>query len=108
MRAAAVAALGGLAATAAVAPLVELLQHGQPDALRARAAFALGQIARTAAAPAAVEALVAALDHDELQAAAKEALVRVGPAAVAPLVAHLRGARPDRAGVYVELLDEIG
>jgi len=108
VRAAAVGALGRLQARAAVAPLVEVLDRGQPDALRARAAFALGQIARAANAPEAVDALIGALDHDELAAAAREALVRVGPRAVAPLAARLGDARPDRAAVYVELLREIG
>ena len=108
VRAAAVSALGRLQATSAVAPLVEVLQRGQPDALRARAAFALGQIAQAAAQPEAIDALVAALDHDELQLAAKESLVRVGARAVPSLVAHLGHARPERAALYVDLLREIG
>jgi HEAT repeat protein len=109
VRAAAVTALGRLQAKGAVAPLVEVLQRGAPDALRARAAFALGQIAGAPAGqPAAVEALIGALDHDELQLAAREALVRVGARAVAPLMAHVGDARPDRAALYVDLLREIG
>ncbi len=108
VRASAVAALGRLQAKSAVGPLVEVLQRGpsggSTDALRARAAFALGQIGTASS----VEALVAALDRDELQVAAKEALVRVGARAVAPLCAHLGDARPDRAAVYVELLSALG
>ncbi|HXU69135.1 MAG TPA: HEAT repeat domain-containing protein [Polyangia bacterium] len=104
VRAEAVSALGRLQAKGAVGPLVEVLQRGPSDALRARAAFALGQIGTADS----VEALVAALDHDELQAAAKEALVRVGARAVAPLCAHLGDAKPDRAGLYVDLLRELG
>ncbi|HEX9104264.1 MAG TPA: HEAT repeat domain-containing protein, partial [Polyangia bacterium] len=77
VRAAAVGALGRLQARAAVGPLVDVLQRGQPDALRARAAFALGQIARAGNTPEAIETLIGALDHDELAAAAREALVRV-------------------------------
>jgi HEAT repeat protein len=107
VRAAAVTALGRLKARAAVAPLVEVMAHGQPESLRARAAFALGQLGQAGAADA-VEALVAALDRDELVMAAKEALVRVGPAAVPPLMARLGDARLDRATVYVDLLREIG
>ncbi|MGZ3408223.1 MAG: HEAT repeat domain-containing protein, partial [Polyangia bacterium] len=111
VRAASVAALGRLQARSAVAPLVEVLQRGQPDALRARAAFALGQIVQAAPAgalPQAIDALVAALDRDELQLAAKEALVRVGARAVPSLTAHLGDARPERAALYVDLLREIG
>ena len=109
VRAAAVGALGRLQARAAIGPLVDVLQRGQPDALRARAAFALGQIAHAAdAGPDAIAALVAALDVDALQAAAKEALVRVGARAVGPLCARLADARPDRAAIYVDLLREIG
>ena len=104
VRAAAVGALGRLQAKGAVGPLVEVLQRGPTDALRARAAFALGQIGTAGS----VEALVAALDRDELQVAAREALVRVGARAVAPLCAHLGDARPDRAAVYVELLRDLG
>ena len=109
VRAAAVAALGRLQARRAVAPLVEVLQRGQPDALRARAAFALGQIARASGgATEAIDALIGALGSDELVAAAKEALVRVGARAVPSLVARLGDARPDRAAIYVDLLREIG
>ncbi|HEX6834987.1 MAG TPA: HEAT repeat domain-containing protein, partial [Polyangia bacterium] len=108
VRAAAIGALGRLQARPAVAPLVDVLARGQPDALRARAAFALGQIARAVSAPEAVDALIAALDRDELAAAAHEALVRVGPRAVAPLAARLADERPDRAALYVDLLRELG
>ncbi|HEY2749562.1 MAG TPA: HEAT repeat domain-containing protein [Polyangia bacterium] len=108
VRASAVAALGRLQAKSAVGPLVEVLQRGpnggSSDALRARATFALGQIGTTAS----IEALVTALHRDELQVAAKEALVRVGARAVAPLCAHLGDAQPDLASVYVELLSALG
>jgi HEAT repeat protein len=137
VRATAVTALGRLRSPAAIAPLEETMTRGQPDALRARAAFALGQIASApasaptsspASAPAAgnagkssagkgsageangaaaVDALMTALGHDELSAAASEALVRAGAAAVPALLARLPDAANERATLYVDLLRQI-
>src|SRR5207302_3436799 len=56
----------------------------------------------------AIEALVTALERDELMMAAKEALVRVGGRAVPSLAARLPDARLDRATLYVDLLRDIG
>ena len=111
VRAAAVGGLGHIKAALAIAPLAQVMAHGQPDSLRARAAFAVGQIATALPAternPAA-EALVAALDHDDLVTAAKEALVRAGRPAVWALRSRLADARLDRAALYVDILREIG
>jgi HEAT repeat protein len=108
VRATAVTALGRLRAPAAIAPLSEAMEHGQPETLRARAAFALGQIATGPGGAPAVTALVAALDRDELVTAASEALVRAGAAAVPALLERLPDARLDRATLYVDLLRQIG
>jgi HEAT repeat protein len=115
VRATAVTALGRLRAPAAIGPLDETMTHGQPDALRARAAFALGQIASASGnganeangAPA-IDALMTALGRDELSAAAAEALVRAGAAAVPALLGRLPEASNERATLYVDLLRQIG
>jgi HEAT repeat protein len=108
VRATAVTALGRLRAPAAISPLVDVMEHGQPETLRARAAFALGQIATGAGGAPAVQALVSALDRDELLTAATEALVRAGTAATPALLERLPEARLDRASLYVDLLRQIG
>jgi HEAT repeat protein len=109
VRGEAVAALGRLKATAAVPALVDEMERG-PEALRGRAAFALGQIASQPAAgtEAAVTALSNALDRDDLRAAAREALLRLGAAAVPSLLSRLGEARGNHAALDVELLGAIG
>lgn len=116
VRATAVTALGRLRAATAIGPLDETMLHGQPDALRVRAAYALGQIASAGARSdnasangvTAVDALLSALGRDELSAAASEALVRAGGAAVPALLARLPEASNERATLYLDLLRQIG
>jgi HEAT repeat protein len=122
VRGEAVAALGRLRAAQAVPALVDVMERG-PDALRGRAAFALGQIGATGELPhngtavqngaaagseAAIKALGTALGREDLRAAAREALVRVGAGAVPTLLERLAGARGADAALAVELITQIG
>jgi HEAT repeat protein len=111
IRIAAVGALGDLQAVAETDELIGNLDHGSSQ-FRARVAYALGQIARHpeagAAGERAVRALVQALADPRLRAAAREALLAAGAAAVPALAAHLDGELEGDPATAVVLLREIG
>jgi hypothetical protein len=80
-------ALGQLGDARAIEPLIAHLGDRWDSALRQAACRALGQLGDTRA----IEPLIARLGNRDVQQAAKSALVAIGPATVAPLVAWLRG-----------------
>lgn len=92
--------LGQLQSVEAAPALTELLLQAvgpQAEAVRLAAARALGQIARahaqTEAGRTALRTLIGALGRDELRLPAREALLEVGPAALASIIERLGAAR---------------
>jgi cellulose synthase operon protein C len=108
---AAVGALGQLGAIEAIDTLVEQLTSGS-DGYRAKVANALGEIAATPGAGKAGEdamrTLVENLADANARAAARDALLVAGRAAVPALVAHLGGALKGDPKTAVGLLAEHG
>ncbi len=109
IRGLAIGSLGELGAVEAVDELIQILSSSGDHV--AKAAFALGQIARLGdpeASPLAVEALVAALADAAQRDGATEALRAAGTIAVPALVAHLDGQLAGDPTRAVRLLAELG
>ena len=106
----AVTALGNLEAHEATDTLIGLMSSGS-DSLRAKVAFALGQIARSPRAGQdgreALEALVEATANGQLRTAAREALSAAGKVAVPALIAHLEGKLDGDPATAVLLLRDL-
>jgi len=110
VRLAAVTALGNLRAAHAAPALVDLLDVGS-NTFRSNVAYALGQIARASGHPRAavpLRALVMSLSRARVRAAAREALLAAGPAAVPVLIEHLRGDLGGDPETAVALLRDLG
>src|SRR5262249_44825346 len=96
-------ALGNLRARAAAPLLIPMMSRGS-DELRAKVAYALGQIGDERG----VRELVRATQNEVVRGAAREALVGVGAQAVDPLLQCLAGGLECDPTVAVEVLKAIG
>src|SRR4051812_27578472 len=104
MRNAAMDALAGLHADAAVPPLAALARKRPADETARRAQIALGTIAT----PAAIAALIALTRTPPVSADTRAALRRAGAPAVPPLVRELASGTPGSMAIAAALLGEIG